>query len=168
MNRTPIRPLALVVLLLVGSVLCHAIEVGDDAPKFANPDLGGRYVRHATVVGAKWVIVNFFATWCEPCKEELPELEALQKEVGTDDLQIIVFATDKEKAKVKEFFQKRPTNLTILLDPYQMAYQRYNDPKDGIPTIFLVDKQGKLAMAHVGFDPEFIAKMRETILEGNE
>ena len=140
------------------------VEVGDDAPKFANPDLEGRYVRHASVVGTKWVIVNFFATWCEPCKEELPELELLQEEIGTEELQIIVFATDKEKGDVKEYFQKRPTNLTVLLDPYQMAYQRYNDPADGIPTIFLIDKEGKLAMAHVGYDPEFIAGMRDKIV----
>jgi thiol-disulfide isomerase/thioredoxin len=116
-------------------------------------------------VGSKWVIVNFFATWCEPCKEELPELEKMQEEIGTEKLQIIVFATDKEKSDVKEYFSKRPTNLTVLLDPYQMAYQRYNDAKDGIPTIFLIDKQGKLAMSHVGYDPEFIAKMRATIEE---
>lgn len=152
------------VLVAICAGLLHAVETGDEAPKFANPDLNGNYVRHATVVGKKWVIVNFFATWCVPCKEELPALEALQMEAGADRVQIVVFATDKEKEKVKAYFEQKPTNLTILLDPYQVAYLRYNTAQDGLPTIFLVNPDGKIEMKHVGYSPEFIKELRGKIL----
>ena len=162
--RAPRAALLSLLLVALSAGLLQAAEAGEDAPKFANPDLKGNYVRHATVVGKKWVIVNFFATWCVPCKEELPTLEALQLEAGPDKVQILVFATDKEKDLVKEYFEQKPTNLTILLDPYQVTYLRYNKAEDGLPTIFLVSPEGKIVMKHVGYSAEFIKELRGKIL----
>jgi thiol-disulfide isomerase/thioredoxin len=152
------------VLVTVCAGLSRAAEAGDDAPKFANPDLKGNYVLSTAIFGKKWAIVNFFATWCVPCKEELPALEALQLEVGPEKVRVVVFATDKEKDKVKEFFEQKPTNLTILLDPYQVTYLRYNASEDGLPTIFLISPEGKVAMKHVGYSADFIKELRAKIL----
>jgi thiol-disulfide isomerase/thioredoxin len=162
--RAPRRAFLALALGALAAALLPAAEAGDDAPKFANPDLKGNYVASSKVVGRKWVIVSFFATWCVPCKEELPTLEALQLEAGADKLQVLVFATDKEKEKVKEFFEQKPTNLTVLLDPYQVAYLRYNAAEDGLPTIFLLNPQGKIEAKHIGYSPEFIKELRGKIL----
>ena len=157
--------LAALFLLALSAGAAGAAEAGEAAPKFANPDLKGNYVRYATVVGKKWIVIDFFATWCVPCKEELPSLEALQLEAGADKLQILVFATDKEKDKVREFFDQKPTNLTILLDPYQVTYLRYNAAEDGLPTVFLINREGKIEMKQIGYSAEFIKQLRARILE---
>ena len=162
--ESAVRRAALAALLLASAALCCALEAGDAAPKFANPDLRGDYVRYQGVIGTKWVIINFFATWCGPCKEEIPSLEALQREVGAERLQVIVFATDKEKESVREYFERNPTNLTIVLDPYQVTYQRYNPGEDSLPTIFLVNPQGTIELRHVGYSPEFIDRVRAVVL----
>jgi thiol-disulfide isomerase/thioredoxin len=164
-RRSRLAGLAAGIVLGLCAVGAGAVETGQEAPKFANPDLKGNYVRFANVVGKKWVVVNFFATWCVPCKEEFPALEALQTEIGADKLQVVVFATDKEKVDVTDYFAQRPTNVTILLDPYQVTYLRYNSKDDGLPTSFLVGPDGKIEMKGVPSNVEFIKRMRLRMLE---
>lgn len=158
-------PFALFAMLLC-AVAAGAVEVGEEAPKFANPTVAGDYVRSSVVIGKRWVVVNFFATWCVPCKEELPSLEGLQSEVGMETVQVIVFATDKAKEDVKAYFEQRRTPLTVLLDPYQVTYLRYNKAEDGLPTTFLISPEGKIEMRGVPSSVEFIAAVREKILAG--
>lgn len=155
-----------VVALLAAIVLpaAGALEIGDPAPKFANPDLGGTYVRHTGLIGTRWVIISFFATWCVPCKEELPELETLQREAGPERLAVLVFATDAERKDVAAYFAQRPTNTTVLLDPYQVTYARYNGEDNSLPTIFLVSPEGSIVIKHVGYSPDVIREIRGKIL----
>jgi peroxiredoxin len=170
MEANAMRAARSVPLVVLTCLLCAAsagaVEIGEDAPKFANPNVAGEYLRSSVVFGKKWVVVNFFATWCVPCKEELPTLEALQDELGAETVQVIVFATDKEKNDVKSFFEQRRSPLTVLLDPYQVTYLRFDKAEDGLPTTFLIGPDGKIAMKGIPSSAEFIAAIRQRITGG--
>lgn len=125
------------------------LSEGDAAPKFTNPDLSGKYLMSTKVYGSGWVIVDFFATWCEPCKKELPELEKLYaKFEKTGKLLAILFDTDTDPSLVGPFFQARPTPLTVVLDRYQVTAERFG--VESLPMLFLVDPTGKIAVKGTG------------------
>jgi thiol-disulfide isomerase/thioredoxin len=136
---------------------------GDAAPKFTNPDLAGRYLMSTKVYGG-WVLIDFFATWCEPCKKELPELEKLYVKFGkTGKLQAVLFDTDTDPSLVGPFFQSRPTPLTVVLDRYQVTAERFG--VESLPMLFLVDPSGKIAVKGTGETEALAALARmETIL----
>jgi peroxiredoxin len=150
---------AAVLLLWFGSALpLFALEPGDKAPPFANPDLAGRHVLSRDYLGRGWVVVDFFATDCEGCKKELPVLERLQREIGPR-LPILVLATDPAGQPVVEsYFRARPTTLTVLLDRYHSAVRRYGVSE--IPSLFLIDPTGVVVLKQVGFQEGLYERIR--------
>ena len=110
-------------------------------------DLDGRPVSTASLRG-KVVLVNFWATWCPPCREEIPDLIKLQARYK-DTLQIIGIAQDSGTAEdVKRFAVEHGMNYpTILSSP---EIERLFPPVSALPTSFFLDKEGRLAQKHVG------------------
>jgi len=150
-------------LILIGIMLIavslSALDVGENTATFANMDLSGKFVLSKNYVGKSWIIIDFFATYCIPCKEEIPELEGLLEEFGQDNLQCLVMATDKDGNKVVEpYFYDTPTTLTVLIDRYMVTAKRYN--VDSIPTVFLISPDGKIEFKAVGYSKESIEEMR--------
>lgn len=150
-------------LILIGIMLIavslSALEVGENTATFANMDLSGKFVLSKNYVGKNWIIIDFFATYCPPCKEEIPELEGLLEEFGKEDLKCFVMATDKNGNKVVEsYFQDTPTTLTVLIDRYMVTAKRYN--VDSIPTVFLISPDGKIKFKAVGYSNKSIEEMR--------
>lgn len=152
-----------ILLILIGIILIAAslssLEVGDDAATFANMNLSGKFLLSKNYVGKSWIIIDFFATYCIPCKEEIPELEGLLEEFGKENLQCFVMATDKDGNSIVEpYFQETPTTLTVLIDRYMVTAKRYN--VDSIPTVFLISPEGKIEFKAVGYSKEAIEEMR--------
>ena len=114
------------------------------------------------MVGEGWLIIDFFATDCEPCKKELPELEAFLEANQGEGLTVLVFATDKEGVPlVKPFFDENPTSATVLIDRYGVAAGRYG--VESIPTVFVIDPEGSISVKGVGYSEEVIAHIRENL-----
>ena len=127
---------------------------GDVAPDFTLKVLGenGKTMQLSSLKG-KGVIVNFWATWCEPCKIELPWLVELQKKYGPEGLQIIGVADDDSGEKtISSFARKMGINYPILLGTDQVADQ-YGG-LDGLPTSFFIDRSGKVVDVLIGIDSE--------------
>ncbi len=117
-----------------------ATAPGQQAPDFVLADLQGHTVKLSDLRG-KAVVLNFWATWCPPCKQEIPWFVELQKRYGPEGLQIVGVAMDDGgQEDVEKFAAENPINYPILLGQEQVAEQ-YGGI-DYLPTTFYIDRNG--------------------------
>jgi thiol-disulfide isomerase/thioredoxin len=122
------------------------------APDFTLKTLDGKDVQLSSLRG-KAVLLNFWATWCEPCKIEMPWLVDLQKKYGPQGLQIVGVAMDDSGEKtIADFAKKMQVNYTVLLGSEKVA-QRYGG-LDGLPTSFFLGRDGKVVDMALGLVSE--------------
>lgn len=144
----------LVCTLVLGSLLTArqalAIAEGDGAPDISLTDLSGKPVSLAALKG-KVVLVDFWASWCKPCREELPVLEGLQKKYGAQGLVIIGVNVDKDAGVAKKFLEDNKLNLSFTLanDAQHKVAASYAPPT--MPSSYLVGRDGKVRFVHAGF-----------------
>ncbi|WP_138204630.1 TlpA disulfide reductase family protein [Haloimpatiens lingqiaonensis] len=108
---------------------------------FTLKDLQGKTVKLSDFKGKK-VFLNFWATWCGPCKREIPDMIKFQEEIKDDNIVILAVNIGDSKSKVEDFVKKNNINFTVLLDEKQQVAIKYN--VSGIPTTYLIDENGKL------------------------
>jgi peroxiredoxin len=121
------------------------------APEFTLKDLDGRDVRLADFRG-QVVMVNFWATWCPPCRAEIPDFIELQDQQGSKGLRIVGISLDDEgAAKVAPFAAQNRINYTMLVNGNAAASAF--GVSEGIPTTYLLDRQGRIVERRVGVAP---------------
>jgi len=109
-------------------------------PEFALKDLSGKTWTFSELRG-KVVLVNFWATWCPPCRKEMPNLETLYGRFGSRGL-VVLGISDEEAAKVEPFIRERKVSFPVLLDPGRKVNEMF--VVEGIPKSFVYDREGKL------------------------
>jgi peroxiredoxin len=109
-------------------------------PEFTLKDLSGKTWAFAELRG-KVVLVNFWATWCPPCRKEMPDLETLYGRFRSQGL-VVLGISDEEAAKVEPFIRERKISFPVLLDPGRKANEMF--VVEGIPKTFVYDREGKL------------------------
>ncbi len=128
-----------------------------DAPEFQITDFNGRVLNNANMLG-KVVFVDFWATWCNPCRRELPEFQAFYDLYKKDPRIVFVAAsTDQEKQKVQPYVDEMKFTFPV-------AFAEDTATKfgvEGIPSLFIIGPQGKIRYKIVGFDPDkdFVREM---------
>jgi thiol-disulfide isomerase/thioredoxin len=95
----------------------------------------------------KTIFLNYWATWCKPCKEELPSIAALHKKLHADGLEAIAFTNEKPD-KVKKFLEDKDFPFTIVLDPKDTLGKRFN--LNIVPSTLVIDGAGKIALSYAG------------------
>src|SRR3972149_5062373 len=111
-------------LLIVGGGLLIGLAVGPPAPDVSLQDLGGTTVSLAGAKGRP-LLINFWATWCEPCKIEMPAIESRYQMNKGKGLLVYAIDYDEPKADVEAYARALNLNFTILLDPGGKVNDRY-------------------------------------------
>lgn len=141
------------------------LKVGDEAPQFSgllhNPDEAGmQRIDLSSLVGsdaetpAKAVLISFFATWCKPCKKELPFLQQLSTEYKDRGLRVVSVAIDKEEAQwplIKELVAKDHVTFPVVKDRYNIIVRQYLGQKTQLPSVFIIARDGTVAMVKQGY-----------------
>ncbi|MBU5636035.1 TlpA family protein disulfide reductase [Geomonas sp. Red69] len=124
-----------------------AVE-GNPAPDFTLKDLSGKPVQLSTLKG-KLVLVNFWATWCPPCREEIPSMVKLNQAMQGKNFQMLAVSIDEGgKTAVEDFFKRGGVTLPALLDTDGQVARRYGTT--GVPETFVVDPKGVIRKKVVG------------------
>ncbi len=125
---------------------------GKVAPDFALRDLDGKSLRLSDLRG-KAVVLNFWATWCSPCKEEIPWFVDFQKQYGPQGLQIVGVDMDEGRDVVAKFAAEMKINYPVLLGDDKVA-DLYGSV-DALPTTFYIGRDGKIAKTVFGLAPHY-------------
>lgn len=157
MQKVMISAITIFIILSVNSVLTaqsiknDQLSVGDSSPTFFLRDLNGDdfflsdYVgeprnRYNNQARKKVVILSFFATWCVPCKEELPELQSISNKYSNETLLTVLIDVNEKNDEVKNFVKSLDVQLPVLLDRYGKVSEGYDIIS--LPTLFIIDDEG--------------------------
>jgi peroxiredoxin len=154
--------IAAYILLLLFPHAAFSAQVGSPAPSFSLKDLQGNTVNLSDFEG-KVVFLDFWALWCAPCREELPELDSLYKKYRKDGFEVVGICLDTSQQRVTKFLQKVPVTFQILIDKKGDAAEAYRF--SGLPAGFLIGRDGAIKHKHMGFGREFLPLFEKEITE---
>ena len=139
------------------------LAIGSVAPDFELKDPDGKLV-HLSDFRGKFVFLNFWATWCEPCVDEMPAMMTLNETLKDRDFQMLAVSVDTRWEAIEEFYAQYELDLPTLLDPAQ-AVSRGRYKATGFPETFLIDQNGHVRDIVIGprlwADPQVIAQIEE-------
>jgi thiol-disulfide isomerase/thioredoxin len=113
---------------------------GRAAPPLQAPDLQGRIWRLADLRG-RVVLLNFWATWCPPCRAEMPSLQQLSELYSPQQLQVLALNVGEGPRRITQYLQSVGLSLTVLLDPQSEAARQWG--ASALPTTYLIDTEGR-------------------------
>lgn len=136
--------------------------IGKKAIDFTLPSVTGESIALQGFRG-KVVLLNFWATWCAPCREELPELMQLQEQFRKRGLVVVAVTVDHELENVRNFLKKHGITLPALWDRRQKVAEAYAVEK--MPSSYLIDRNGVLRFVHRGYSPD---ELKRIVMEIDE
>jgi len=148
-SRKKLRTLFMLLFCLAFALTgCSSgIDKGSVAPDFTLTDLDGKSVSLSAYKG-KPVFLNFWASWCGPCQDELPDVEKIHQEYQEKGLVVLTVNPGEDKATIKKLMDEKGYTFPVLLDSNKDVARLYNT-KD-IPVSFFLDKEGKIVTKKVG------------------
>ena len=143
-------------------------ESGPMAPDFSLQDLSDQAVSLSDFRG-KVVLLDFWATWCPPCRMSIPELVKVQHKYRDDGLEILGISLDDPQDELvrylKEFKTKYKINYRILRFNNKIMQDYFGMESPAIPTMFVIDRDGKIREKIVGFDPKALNRSLAKLLK---
>ena len=159
MKRNP--SLFLILTFLFNVSIGGELKIGQSAPLFSLELLEGEKKITLSSFKGKVVLVDFWASWCAPCKISLPLLDKLAKKYK--ELKIIAVNIDDDKSNAINFMRDLKVNLLAVYDSTKETVESYNVPE--MPTAYLIDQYGKIRFIHSGYKKEDMRKL-EFIIRG--
>ncbi len=130
------------------------------APAFSLKDKAGQ-VRTLAEFKGSVVLVDFWASWCAPCKASFPALDSLHEDLHGDGLEVVAINVDEDRKDAQAFLEGRSPSMTVLFDPQGRSPQDYK--VEGMPSSFLIDRDGNVRFQHLGFTEKTKANFRREI-----
>lgn len=153
------KTLILIAVLLNSAV--HAAKEGELLPQCPDAIYGNQDRLDFTAYSGKVVLVDFWATWCPPCKKSMPFLNSLRNELINQGFEIVAINVDENSEEAKHYLAQNPVDYPIAFDPNGKCPGIF-DVK-AMPSSYLVDKSGKIRHVHLGFRDEDQSVLREQI-----
>jgi len=139
----------------------HALEIGEKAPAFNLP--GSSDSVDISNYRGKVVYLDFWASWCAPCKQSFPWMSELQGKYREAGLQIIAVNLDTKATEAQKFLAAVQPNFTIAFDAKGESARRY-DVK-AMPSSYLIDRKGNIQLIHTGFSQGAREKLETSIVQ---
>jgi len=151
-------------MLCLQALLVYASEPGELAPTFYLTDLSGNDFFASRVYGdnakePSAVVLSFFATWCVPCRAEVPQLEILSQEFP--EIQFYLVSVKDQEDKILKWLNDLKVELPVLVDKYGNTAKKFNvigESDSGqevasLPSLFIINKTGTIVYQHTGYKP---------------
>jgi cytochrome c biogenesis protein CcmG/thiol:disulfide interchange protein DsbE len=157
--------------VIVYTMRDHITEVGDKAPMFAVTTDRGAKITPADF-GGKVLVLNFWASWCQPCVQEEPSLSAFQKMLANSGVVVLGISVDHNEKQYQSFLQRFKPSFQTTRDPEEEISARYGTYK--FPESYIIDRNGKVVRKYPGLpdrdgqfipwtDPELVGYVRSLL-----
>ncbi len=145
-----LRQLLILALFSLQSFSVAAIELGETAPDFTLKSLGGENLRLEEYRG-KVVLLNFWATWCGPCRQEMPILDRIQQRYQGAGFEVLGVNVEGKDPKARRVAKELAVSFPLLFDDSQKVSENYD--LQGMPFSVLIDRSGQVQYIHKGYKP---------------
>jgi peroxiredoxin len=157
--------------VIVYSVQDHVVGVGDSAPEFRVKTENGAVVT-PTNFGGKVLILNFWASWCAPCVQEIPSLNQIQKMFASQGLVVLGVNVDSKEELYRKMLQRFQVTFQTVRDPQENINYQYGTYK--VPESYIIDRNGKVLQKYAGLpdvngewkvwtDPQIVSYVRSLL-----
>jgi peroxiredoxin len=149
-------------VMWLGESVAPPLSRGDLAPDFDLPRLDGAGRISRDQLEGRVALVNFWATWCKPCEEEMPAMDRLYRALREEGFELVAISVDETREDVDRFQERMQVSFPILLDPSQDSSRSYQTM--GYPESLLIDPEGRIVERYVGpraWDhPDYVERIR--------
>lgn len=152
-----------ILTLVVFAFVANATEVGQPAPQFTLPSLKSDTPTSLKQFAGKVVYLDFWASWCAPCKKSFPALNTLHQKLKSQGFEVVAVNLDEDKVAADKFLQDVPVDFTVLRDAKGELSDQY--VVETMPTSFIIDKNGVVQKIHHGFNSDDIKEIEAKITE---
>jgi thiol-disulfide isomerase/thioredoxin len=140
----------LCVLSMCAVLRAQAVELGEVVSEFEIP--GFAQAQKISDLKGKWVYLDFWASWCVPCRQSFPFMNEMQSKLQGKNIQVIAVNVDAKKADAERFLAQNPAKFSLAFDAKGELPKRMN--LKSMPTSYLINPQGKVVFIHAGFRSE--------------
>lgn len=153
----------IILFLLFSGAAAFADEI---APDFSLPEIQSGEIHHLKDYRGKVVYLDFWASWCGPCRQSLPALNQLQKELDKSEFEVLAINLDMYAEEGRRFLESYPVDYTVLKDTEGQTSRAYDIM--GLPSSVLISPDGIVVSHFQGFHPDHIKKLKRAIQILNE
>jgi thiol-disulfide isomerase/thioredoxin len=158
--RKSMPAVCVLILALTGAKTTWALQAGDAMPAFAQQGLVHGKMLRSDYFRGKVLYVDFWASWCGPCRVSLPAMNGIYQEFKGEGFEVLAVNLDKNPADAKRFLKQHPVGYYVVTDDGSLPRQF---GLKGMPTAYLIDRRGTIRRVHEGFRPGDDERLRKQI-----